>query len=263
MTAAIGARITVDDVVDAVLGAIGPSPRAVALYSASWPLARATRTPPDELAERCCERLVADLPDTTVLMPAFTSGFDADGHLDLDTEPGGSGVIAERFRTWPGARRTRSAFFSFAVRGPDAGELVELEPADAWGVGSLYEWLHAVDATIATIGLYPTHCSFGHLAEWRHRDRIPYRYDKTFRGTVRHEGVVRPLTETLFVRALDPSPTNDFTWLAPHYRAAGQQLRQAGGITASAIGARTKLATIESFLADDPLALVSNREHWM
>jgi aminoglycoside N3'-acetyltransferase len=262
MTAAVDARVTVDEVVDALLDVIGPSPRAVALYSASWPLARATRTAPDELAQRCCERLVAELSHTTLLLPAFTSGFDPDGRLDLDAEPGGSGVIAERFRTWPGTRRTRSAFFSFAVRGPDAPELVELEPAEAWGAGSLYDWLHEIDATIATVGLFPTHCSFGHVAEWRHRDRIPYRYDKTFRGTVRHEGVDRPLTETLLVRQLDPSPTNDFTWLAPHYLRAGQRLRQAGGITASAIGARAKLATIESFLADDPLALVSNREHW-
>lgn len=256
------AAVTVDDAIDALLDAIGPAPRAVALYSASWPLARVTRTAPDVLAERCCQRLVAALPETTLLMPAFSSGFDAEGRIDLDAEPGGSGVIAERFRTWPGTRRTRSAFFSFAARGPDAAHLVELEPTEAWGIGSVLAWLHEVDATIATLGLFPTHCSFGHFAEWRQRDRIPYRYDKTFHGIARHEGVDRPLTETLLVRQLDPSPTNDFTWLAPRYVEAGQRLRRAGSLTTSAIGAAAKLATIEAALADDPLALVSNREHW-
>ncbi|MEM9609439.1 MAG: AAC(3) family N-acetyltransferase [Actinomycetota bacterium] len=261
MTAPTSAPATVDEVADALVDVIG-SPRAVALYSASWPLARATRTAPHEAADRLCARLVEALDGTTVLMPTFTGGFGSDGRCDLDTEPATTGVIAERFRTWPGSRRTRSAFFSFAVRGPDADRLVDLEPEHAWGPGSLYEWLHEVDATIATVGLFPTHCSFGHLAEWRYRDRIPYRFEKTFTGTVHHEGVDRPLTEMLLVRERDPAPKNDFTWLAPYYVEAGQRRAEPGGVTVSAIGAQAKLATISSFLDHDPLSLVSNREHW-
>ncbi len=259
---AVAPTTAIDHVVDSLLDVVGPDPRAVVVYSASWTMARATGLAPDALSERFCERLVDELAGTTVLMPAFTSGFGPDGHCDLDAEPGGSGVLAERFRTWPGTRRTRSAFFSFAVRGPDADELVELAPTEAWGDGSLYAWMHEVDAAIATAGLFPTHCSFGHFAEWRHRDRLPYRYAKAFHGTVRHEGVDRPLTETLLVRQLDPSPTNDFTWLRERYGRAGQRVATAGGVTVSAMSARAKIAALDAALDHDPLALISNPEHW-
>jgi aminoglycoside N3'-acetyltransferase len=75
-----------------------------------------------------------------------------------------TGVISESFRQRPDARRSRSAFFSFAMTGPDRDDLVALMPREAWGEGSLYHWMLAADTQIVTIGIHPTHCSFSHLS---------------------------------------------------------------------------------------------------
>lgn len=235
-------------------------PPAIVVYSASWSLARAFGQAPDLVAHSLCDALVEGFPGTTVLMPTFTHGFDASGLCDLDAEPSSTGLISETFRRRPGARRTRSAFFSFVATGPERDRLVDLAPREAWGEGSLYHWMLATNAQIVTIGVHPTHCSFSHLVEWRHRDRLAYRFNKTFRGRLRHEGREQDWEETLLVRQRDPSPINDFTWLLPQFLAAGMCLDQMGRIAVSSIGAAAKMAVLDRAIAGDPLAMIKNKE---
>jgi aminoglycoside N3'-acetyltransferase len=234
-------------------------PRSMVIYSASWSLARALRLSPDLIAEEFCATVVREFPSTTILMPTFTEGFDSAGVCDLDVRPAITGLIPETFRKLQQARRSRSAFFSFAIVGPERDHLVTLAPSEAWGEGSLYHWFLAADTKIVTIGVHPTHCSYSHLVEWRHRTRVPYRLNKTFRGRLRVEGQEMPWDETLFVRKRDPSPVNDFTWLLPHLQQAGMKLDTLGGVCVSSIGAAAKMAVMDRMIVEDPLAMIKNK----
>jgi len=233
--------------------------RAVAVFSALWPIARVTRLPTELLCEEICAMLIDLLAHRTLMMPTFTSGF-RDGLCNLDKEPSTTGALTEHFRELDGVRRTRSAFFSFAVKGPNADELVALRPTHAWGDGSLYAWLYDNAACIVTIGVHPTHCSFSHYAEWVRREIIFYRFCKAFEGQVIHEDVRDTLCESLFVRQRDPSPINDFTWLVDDYVDHGMKVRSVDGVSVSGIGARTKADIIADHLDRDALAVIKNRQ---
>ena len=247
-------------IADAVGEMLPTSPVSLAVFSASWTIARALRQSPDEVAREFCANLLTAFPSTTIMMPTFTAGFGDKGICDLDVEPSKTGVITEHFRTRPHVRRTRSAFFSFAVSGPRAGELVDLEPQEAWGAGSLYAWMFEEDTTILTVGLHPTHCSFSHFAEWQCRDRIPYRINKSFHGILRVEKRETQWSELLFVRNGEPAPINDFTTALPDYLEHGMKVRDVGGVQLSTIGARTKASVLTERLRQDPFAVLGNRE---
>lgn len=240
---------------------IAADDRPVAVFAALWPIARATATAPVDLARSLAEFFIAVAGSRTVMMPTFTNGF-VDGECNLDEEPSTTGLLSEQFRTSPSVRRTRSAFFSFAVAGPDAAALVALAPEEAWGEGSLYAWMYERDALVLTLGVHPTHCSYSHYAEWLRRDVVAYRYAKSFAGDLVHEGVRAPFRETLWVRQRDPAPVNDFTPFLESYLERGMRVTELDGIRMSAFGARAKADLLAEHIARDPLAVVSNREEF-
>lgn len=252
-----------NDIVSDLEKLVGDRYETVVVYSALWPLLRLANLPGPMLSSELCARIQDKCSGRTLLMPAFTPGFDTQGICDLDSLPSQTGVLSESFRRSHGVRRTRSAFFSFAVSGPNATTLVSLDPKEVWGIGSLYEWLHTHDAAILTMGLHPTHCSFTHYAEWLTRQHIPYRFNKTFSGTLLHEQGTKAHSETLFVRYRDPEPINDFTWLLPAYLNGGMQVRQPHGFAISCMSARDKMNVVMTALSQDPLALIRNKEDFI
>jgi hypothetical protein len=92
------------------------------------------------------------------------------------------------------------------------------------------------------------------------RDLISYRYSKEFFGNVIHEGKEFPLTTNLFVRCLEPSVINDFTWLIDAYIKNGMRHQTVDGVSISAIDAKVKIDIITEIMKKDPLALVKNRQ---
>lgn len=237
---------------------IGDANKPIVVFSAIWPLARASKLPAEDLCMELSD-IFSDVADgRALLMPAFASGFK-DGLCNLDTEQSQTGALSEFFRLQKGTRRTICPFFSFAANGKQTDELLKLRPKDAWGAGSLYEWIYNQNASIVTIGVHPTHCSFTHYAEWLMRDVITYRYSKEFSGDVIHEGKRFPLTESLYVRCLEPSAISDFTWLLDVYKKKGMQYTMVDGVALSAIDAKAKIDSITKIMQKDPLALVKNR----
>jgi aminoglycoside 3-N-acetyltransferase len=234
----------------------GGQPRAISLATASWPLSIALEMPADEIARELRDELVGSFPASTIMLPVFTKGFDEDGFRDLDGTTGTTGVINEYFRTSPGFRRTHSAFFSFAVSGPDAAELVALRPEFAWGDGSLYAWMFEQDVDLVTVGLHPTHTSFAHYSEWRMQ--VPYRFNKQFTGKIRIEGAIEPIQETLFVRQRHPVPRNDFTRALPALTDHGLLETNIGSIRVSHVTARAMTAALIESLSRDCYALLKN-----
>lgn len=240
---------------------IGRDNAPIAVFSALWPLLRASRLPGDALSAKVLGALKDIAGDRTLLMPAFAAGF-RDGVCNLDESPSQTGALSEYFRTQDDTRRTVCPFFSFAVSGKYADEMVALRPKDAWGQGSLYEWMYNNNVRIVTIGTHPTHCSFTHYAEWLMREHISYRYSKEFSGNIIHEGKSFDVKFNMFVRCLEPSVENDFTWLLGEYKKHGMDHRVIDGVSISAIDARAKIDLITEIMQQDPLALVKNRHEF-
>ncbi len=235
--------------------------KPIVVYSAIWPLIRAFKHKPEEISKSIIRCLQAWTDKTTVLMPTFTNGFE-NSFCNLDEEPSLTGALSESFRQEPGSFRTKSAFFSFAAKGLQAEFLSQLEPTEAWGAHSLYEWFYKNDAHIITIGLHPTHCSFSHYAEYLRKAQIPYRFDKTFDGDILLRKQRQRLSETLLARCYEPQAVeNDFTVMLDNYLTVGKmKLIQTNGIYVSEISARAKIDILTQALDNDPFALVKEKE---
>jgi aminoglycoside N3'-acetyltransferase len=189
-------------------------------------------------------------------MPTYTGGF-GQGRINLDNAPGFTGAVNEAFRLLPETKRTASAFFSFAARGPDAENLSALRPTYAWGDRSVFDWIHTRDAHLLMIGV-PLHmCSFLHRVEWL--GRVPYRYNKGFKGRIILNGKEEDLTEQLFVRSYDPMAEN--IWPA-----AEEILETEKILTKKSLGrgfvlhvqARALVDRLYKVLEQDPYAFVKN-----
>ena len=242
----------------ALNGLLPRDSRPVVAYSGIWSLATAFEGERASLVSATrAELLEAVGSNRTLVMPTYTSGFK-DGAIDLDRAPGMTGVLNEAIRTMPGSRRTASAFFSFTARGPAADALAALRPTDAWGDGSLFDWIEREDAHILLLGVPLPMCSFLHRVEWL--ARVPYRYLKDFVGEMVLDGRKELLRERLFVRNLDPLVENIWTGaedlLGPH------QLRRAplGRGWVSVVGAKALLATLSPVLRRDRFAFVKNAD---
>ncbi|MGY3616574.1 AAC(3) family N-acetyltransferase [Bradyrhizobium sp. USDA 10063] len=234
--------------------------RPLVVFSALWPLARAMGMP-GPAANEAVLSLLWEFGRSRRLfaMPAFTPGY-RDAFCDLDTEPSTTGILTETFRRQSSVRRTVSAFFSFAVTGPQAADLVALRPAQAWGDGSVYDWFESEDVQFLMLGCHPTHCSYLHRVEQLLAERIPYRFFKPKEGRVRHEGRDFYLAEDLYVRVLEPEAVNDLTVLLPVLERSGMTVADFAGAPVSIMGARAMRDATLAALSADPLMLVKNRQ---
>ena len=234
--------------------------RPVVVHSSLWPVARHFLVESAALPELIMRALLKRAgQNRTLLMPAFTSGFK-DGILNLDLEPIISGVLSEMLRRTTGARRTMSAFFSFVCLGPDAPALESLRPRDAWGDGSLYEWMEKRDAYFLMIGTPKTQYSFLHRLEWLVRDKIPYRYIKEFSGKVRYLGKEETLRERLFVRDLHANIKNTWEYQVPLLEQNGMRSYPVGSSFITSVGARATINALLPVITRDPFAFLQNPE---
>lgn len=232
--------------------------RPVVVYSGLFALRNALGIPNQELPQTVFDILVKEIGENrTLLMPAYTRGFQ-NGVIDLDAEPGNTGMVNELLRQAPGTKRTASAFFSFVARGPEATSLARLRPVDAWGKGSVFEWIEAHDATIIMLGVPWCMCSFLHRAEWF--QNVPYRYLKSFSGVMVRDGKPEALNERLFVRSLDPLADNIWPGLEGYLEEAGMKAYKVGQSQLAAIGARALIKAVAGQLQKNPFSFVKNPE---
>ena len=242
---------------DALHKVVTTDDRPVVVSAAMWPLLKTMGRKDPGAVYEVLELLIDLYGQRGLLMPCFSAGFDAQGRCDLDQVPSSTGVLSEAMRGRPGTVRTLSAWFSYLALGPCVQEVAELVPVEAWGAGSLYEWMEDRDVCFLLLGTHPTHCSYLHRLEWLARDVLTYRFNKSISGILVRDGQARQVKETLFVRQLDPvEAVNDFTKLMPYLRAGGMREASVAGVSLSAYEARSLLnSVLPAMRADAGLVL--------
>lgn len=230
----------------------------VVVFSSLWPFLRNVAYDKRKLPDVFIEMLLSLAGNQDLIMPTFANGYQG-GVCNLDEEPSKTGLLSEVFRAGYGSRRSLSAFFSYSIAGPSTDEFVNLKPRYAWGDGSPYHWMEERNVIFLMIGVSPVHCSYSHRVEWLLRDKINYRYNKTFEGTLVREGEEIPMSETLYVRDLNPPVVNDYQPLYELFLNGGMNVIEIEGVQLAAMRAKAMRDAYFRALSDDPFLTVKNR----
>jgi aminoglycoside 3-N-acetyltransferase len=136
-----------------------------------------------------------------LVMPTFTYSFCEGKIYDRERSKSTTGALTEFFRTSPGVVRTDHPIFSTALWGTRA-EKVQKVGTDSFDERSIFGHMHREDGSIVFLGV-PFWTTFVHYIEQVHG--IPYRFLKTFEGTIVDGSVSRESANTYLVRPLDGS----------------------------------------------------------
>ncbi len=171
-------------------------------------------------------------PAGTLILPTFSYSFCKDQEFNVQETPGTVGALNEFFRKQPGVLRTAHPIFSFAIWGQRQIEMMAVDD-DSFGRESLFGKLHALNGKIVSFGAGNKACTFVHYVEQCYG--VPYRYMKTFSGTVIDRGVARKRDCQYFVRHLDDD-------LMPTPVHLDSKLRHKGHAKVSSVGAGQVIA---------------------
>lgn len=142
----------------------------------------------------------------TLVMPAFTSTF-TDGKLfDRFETPTEMGVLADYFLKQPNAEVSPHPYHRFIASGPQAKTITRWHGPASLGTDTPFERLLDCGAKAMMISVdWDTFTFFHHFERLAN---VPYRYTKTFSGSVLSRGIPQVETWELYVRQIGVK--NDF-----------------------------------------------------
>ena len=124
--------------------------------------------------------------------------------------PSEVGVLSQATINQHDYDRTLQPIYSYTLRGPASAFGLQLPCSTSWGADGIMGWLRNVDARVCVLGVPWTACAYIHAVE--EATRVPYRYFKTFVGTLTENGANRrSCSETMYVRSLHVPPAFDYT----------------------------------------------------
>lgn len=158
----------------------------------------------------------------TLVMPTFSYSFCNKEIFDVDNTPSTVGVLTEHFRTQPGVARTVHPIFSVAVWGKRREEFLNIGK-DSFDAESIFGRLHRANAKLVFFGASFESATFVHYIEQARG--VPYRYMKTFDGTIRANGSEYPAAATYNVRYLDKDVVTELARFEKHLLETGAMKR--------------------------------------
>ncbi len=190
----------------------------------------------------------------TISMPTFTYSFCKGLPYDPARTPSVVGVLSEFFRKQPGVIRTRHPIFSAAAWGKKKDFLADVD-TDSFGEHSIFGRLRAAQAKLVFLGAPLHSCTFLHHIEQAHG--VPYRYMKTFSGSLVDGEKVSECSCTFFVLNLDMDIVVDTTKIGARLRANGS-LKEArvGAGSIMAVGVEELFTEGMRMLDADPYAFL-------
>ena len=160
-----------------------------------------------------CKALVDTIKESvgdqgTIVMPTFSYSFCNNEFFDINSTRSTVGVLTEYFRQQPDTSRTAHPIFSVGIWGKHHQQLLDVGP-DSFDRNSTFGKLQDMNAKILFFGAPFLACTHIHFAE--QLQGVPYRYVKTFVGTVKDGDDVHKATCTYLVRNLEMNVIYDLS----------------------------------------------------
>lgn len=149
----------------------------------------------------------------TLIMPTFTYSFCNGSVYDVDDSPSTVGVLTEFFRKQSGTVRTLHPIFSAAISGKEKETFLQIDQ-DSFGEQSIFGKVRAKNGKLVFLGVSLQACTFIHYVEQMHK--VPYRFMKTFYGTIKNGNKTYQTDATYYVRYLDKNVNLDLKRLEEH-----------------------------------------------
>ena len=163
------------------------------------------RLVPDHLIDSLQE-LVG--PEGTVMIRTFTWDFCHGEPFDIRTSPSRVGALGNAAMKRADFKRTGHPIYSWMVWGKRAGELLQMDQPNAFGPGSVFDFLDINHAKQLTLG----NTSSDSTTQMHHVEaacKVPYRFDKPFTGEYTdYSGNTCLKTYSMHVRPLNLKVTN-------------------------------------------------------
>lgn len=213
------------------------------------------------------EALLATLSNTlkkavgkngTVIMPTFTYSFTKKEPFDVRRTPSTVGSLTEHFRKERGVTRSRHPLFSVAIWGKKAAAFSKALSEDSFGKGTVFDLLYKENAKIVFLGASIQSMTFLHYVEQMHG--VPYRYMKSFAGTIIDGKKRYPAECSFYVRDLSKQVDTDTTKFENMLRDK-RLLREAcvGGGAVLVVGARDSFKEGVRMLDNDVYSLLKKK----
>jgi len=143
-------------------------------------------------------------PDGTLVVPVFTYSFPKGEVFDPAEAASSMGAFSEWIRQHQGARRSHDPSYSVAALGARADELTREVPENSFGSDSFFERFDRLEGAICNLN-FDAGSTYLHYLE--REMQVPYRFDKTFEGTICRDGTERVARNTIYVRYLSDDLT--------------------------------------------------------
>lgn len=164
----------------------------------------------------------------TVCMPTFTFSFCNGENYNIQSSKSRMGALNEHFRKRSDATRSADPLMSVAAIGEDL-DLVQKLGIQSTGSNSTFDKLDSRrNVKFLFLGVHLGDCfTYMHYLEWK--ARVPYRYDREFKGEVFDSEASTSVAKLLFVRYNGVVP-NDASYTY------GEMLHDRGDLTRVNIG---------------------------
>ena len=144
--------------------------------------------------EEIMERIA---PRGTLVVPTFTYSFPRNQIFDIDASKSNMGWFAEWLRGRPDTVRSCDPCYSVVAIGARAMELTREAPINSFDENSFFARFFNRGGKILNLN-FDAGSTFVHFVE--RKLGVRYRFDKTFIGVIRQNGIERPATSIIWVR---------------------------------------------------------------
>ncbi|MGC9384579.1 MAG: AAC(3) family N-acetyltransferase [Kosmotogaceae bacterium] len=135
----------------------------------------------------------------TLVVPTFSYSFSQGQDFEPDRTPSTCGIFTEILRTVPNSYRSEEPNISVAAIGQKARVITQKLPENAYGYDSFFDRFYKERGVICNLN-FDAGSTFIHYVE--RCLRVPYRFDKTFSGTIWKHGKGEKRNSTIWVRYL-------------------------------------------------------------
>jgi aminoglycoside 3-N-acetyltransferase len=154
--------------------------------------------------EAICEAFLEEImsriePGGTLVVPTFTYSFPRGEVFDIAASRSGMGSFSEYLRRRSEALRSCDPCYSVAAVGAHAVDMTSDVSTNSFDDNSFFSRFFACGGKVLNLN-FDAGSTFIHYVE--RKLGVPYRFDKTFSGIVRQNGVERRASSTIWVRYL-------------------------------------------------------------